>query len=98
MIGRLFKNIRGVAQPAIFFIPFTFYFVLFSVALALADYWLYTTALVPDSSFTDIFKLLLKAGTWFLFIILSVAFLSVIIPFLIFLVKKKKNAINVGIK
>jgi hypothetical protein len=40
----------------------------------------------------------LKAGTWFLFIILSVAFLSVIIPFLLFLVRKKKNIINVGIK
>ena len=98
MIGRLFKNIRGIAQPAIFFIPFTFYFVLFAVALVLANYWIGTEVLTPDSSFTDILKLLLKAGTWFLFIILSVAFLSVIIPFLLFLVRKKKNIINVGIK
>jgi hypothetical protein len=47
MIGRLYKNIRGIAQPAIFFIPFTFYFVLFAVALVLANYWIGTEVLTP---------------------------------------------------
>ena len=95
---RLFKNIRGVAQPAVFFIPFTFYFVLFAVALALAGYWVNTRSLIPGNSFADVFKLLLKAGAWFLVIILSVAFISVILPFILFVVKKRKNAIDVSIK
>jgi hypothetical protein len=98
MMGRLLKNIRGFAQPAVFFIPFTFYFVLFSVALLLARYWLGTKLQVQESSFTDIFKLLLKAGTWFLVIIISVALISVLLSFLLFLVKKKKNTVKVAIQ
>jgi len=97
-MGRLFKNIRGLAQPAVFFIPFTFYFVLFSVALLLANYWLGTKLQAPQSSFTDILKLLLKAGTWFLIIIISVALVSVLLSFLLFLIKKKKNAVKVFIQ
>lgn len=98
MMGRLFKNIRGITQPAVFYIPFTFYFVLFTVAVLLANYWVNTRSLVPDSSFADIFKLLLKAGFIFLVIILGIAFFSVIIPFIIFLVKKKKNHVDVAIQ
>jgi hypothetical protein len=98
MMGRLFKNIRGFAQPAVFFIPFTFYFVLFTVSILLANLWLGTKLQVPDSSFTDIFKLLLKAGTWFILIIIVIALISALISFLVFLVKKKKSAIRVFIK
>ncbi|MEP6846692.1 MAG: hypothetical protein ABI861_11835 [Panacibacter sp.] len=98
MMGRLFKNIRGFTQPAIFYIPFTYYFVLFTVAIALANNFLGTKLEVPDSSFTDIFKLLLKTGTWFLVMILVVALFSVLASFIVFLVKKKKNAIGVSIK
>lgn len=97
-MGRLFKNIRGLAQPAVFFIPFTFYFLLFTVGLVLANNWLSTALHAPQSSFTDILKLLIKTGTWFLIIILWVALLSVVISFLIFLAKKKSNHIKVSIK
>lgn len=97
-MGRLFKNIRGLVQPAVFYIPFTLYFVLFAVAIALANNWLGTKMQVPESSFTDIFKLLVKAGTWFVIIIIIVALLSAIVSFLAFLIKKKKNAITVSIK
>jgi hypothetical protein len=90
MMGRLFKNIRGFAQPAVFFIPFTFYFVLFTVAIVLANLWLGTELQVPESSFTDIFKLLLKAGTWFILIIIVVALLSALSPFSSFLSKRKR--------
>jgi len=97
-MGRLFKNIRGFAQPAVFFIPFTYYFVLFAVALALANNWLASKELVPNSSFADIFKLLVKTGAWFLLIIIAIAFISVFISFIIFLVKKKKNSISFSIQ
>ncbi|MBG9376622.1 DUF58 domain-containing protein [Panacibacter sp. DH6] len=97
-MGRLFKNIRGLAQPAVFFIPFTFYFILFTVGLVFANYWLHNRLLAPESSFTAILQLLVKTGTWFLIIILWVALLSVVISFLIFLAKKRSNHINVSIK
>lgn len=95
---RLVKNIRGITQPAVFYIPFTFYFVLFTVAILLANYWIDTKSLIPDSSFTDIFKLLIKTGIWFIAIILATAFLSVIIPFIVFLLKKKKNHVKIAIQ
>lgn len=64
----------------------------------LANLWLGAELQTPESSFTDIFKLLLKAGTWFIITIIIVALFSAFISFFIFLVKKKKNAINVSIK
>lgn len=97
-MGRLFKNIRGLTQPAVFYIPFTYYFVLFAVAIAFANHWLGTKMQVPESSFTDIFNLLLQTGVWFIIIIVTVALLSAVVSFLVFLIKKKKNAITVSIK
>src|SRR5436190_22907336 len=94
---RLFKNIRGVVQPAIFFVPITYYFFLFAVAIAIANAWLSSRELIPDNSFTDIFKLLVKTGVWFLVAMISIALLSVFISFIIFIWKKKKNNIRFSI-
>ena len=44
--------------------PFTFYFLLFGIAVLFANSWLGSQALIPDSSFADIFKLLLKTGVF----------------------------------
>jgi hypothetical protein len=90
---RLIKNIRGIIQPAVFFIPVTYYFFLFAVALAIANVWLSSRELIPGNSFTDIFKLLVKTGLWFLVAIIGLALLSVFISFIIFTWKKKRNNI-----
>jgi hypothetical protein len=94
---RLFKNIRGVVQPAVFFVPITYYFFLFAVALAIANAWLSSKELIPDNSFTDIFKLLVRTGVWFLAVIIGLALLSVFISFIIFIWKKKKNNISFSV-
>jgi hypothetical protein len=94
---RLIKNIRGILQPAIFFIPITYYFFLFAVALAIANSWLSSQELIPDNSFTDIFKLLVKTGIWFLVAIIGLALLSVFISFIIFTWKKKRNNITFSV-
>lgn len=93
MMGKLFKNIRGVIQPAVFYVPFTLYFLLFGVAVLLANSWLTSRALIPDSSFADIFKLLIKTGIWFLVAIVAVALISVLVAYLVFLWKKRKNSL-----
>ena len=93
MMGKLFKNIRAVIQPAVFYVPFTFYFLLFGIAVLFANSWLGSQALIPDSSFADIFKLLLKTGVWFLVAIITVAFISVLVAWLVFLWKKRKNSL-----
>src|SRR4030095_2880455 len=94
---RLIKNIRGILQPAIFFIPITYYFFLFAVALAIANSWLSSQELISDNSFTDIFKLLVKTGIWFLVAITGLALLSVFISFIIFTWKKKRNNIRFSV-
>jgi len=97
MMGRLIKNIRGFVQPAVFFVPFTYYFFLFAVALAIANAWLSSRELIPGSSFTDVFRLLVKTGVWFLITIISIALISVLISFIIFIWKKKRNNIHFSV-
>src|SRR6476620_4176041 len=94
---RLIKNIRGIVQPAVFFVPITYYFFLFAVALAIANAWLASRELSRDNSFTDIFNLLVKTGTWFLATILGLALLSVFVSFIVFTWKKKKNDISFSV-
>ncbi len=96
-MGRLIKNIRGFVQPAVFFVPFTYYFFLFAVALAIANAWLSSRELIPGSSFTDVFRLLVKTGVWFLITIISIALISVLISFIIFIWKKKRNNIQFSV-
>lgn len=94
MMGKLLKNIRGFLQPAVFYVPFTFYFLLFAVSVILANSWLQSRQVIPGSSFADIFKLLIKTGIWFLAIIILVALLSVVAAYFLFLWKKRKHNIN----
>ncbi len=96
-MGKAYKNIRNFFQPAVFFIPFTLYFILFTAALLLAQRWLAQKQKTPGTSFADIFSLLLKVAFWFVLIIILLAFLLVVISFLLFLWKKQKNNINFSI-
>ena len=94
---RLIKNIRSTITPAIFFVPFTYYFFLFVVALILANAWLTSRELIPDSSFADVFRLLIKTGIWFLVALIAIGLLSVLVSFLIFTWKKKRNNIQFSV-
>src|SRR5690242_3733026 len=77
-----------------FYIPFTWYFVLFSVAAILAYKWLQSKADVPDSAYKDIFALLVLLVIWFSVIILCLGLLSVVISFAYFKWKQKKTGID----
>lgn len=96
-MGKALKNIRGFLQPAVFFIPVTWYFILFAVGLFFARLWLLQKEKIPATSFADIFNLLMNVAFWFVVCILLIAFLSVTISFLIFFWKKKKNSINFSV-
>ncbi|MEP7320058.1 MAG: hypothetical protein ABI921_14980 [Panacibacter sp.] len=97
MMGRTLKNIRGFIEPVTFFIPFTYYFFLFAIAAVLTNNWLAQQAIMPDSSFGDIFKLLLKTGFWFIALIIIAALLSAFVSFIIFLWKKRKNGVQFSV-
>jgi hypothetical protein len=97
-MGRTLQYIRGQLRWALFFIPFTFYFLLFSVAGVLVYNWLLSNNTQPGSSFADIFTLLLKAAVWFVAVIVGVAIISSLLAYLVFVWRMKKNNIQFSIQ
>ncbi len=85
--------IKKTVQVVGFFVPFTWYFFLFSVAFYLSYIWLVDKPKIPDSAYSDIFPLLIKVTIWFCAAILLLAFISVLTSFLFFLWNKRKNKI-----
>lgn len=95
---KLIRNIRNNIQPAVYYIPFTWYFILFAAAAWIAGNWLTARELVPGSSFTDIFALLVKTGLWFLVAFIAIAFLSVLVAYGIFLWRKRKQVLRFSVQ
>lgn len=81
-------------RQAGFYIPFTVYFVVFAAAAAFAWNLLNNNEIQPDSSFADIFSLLLKVALWFTVAIIFIAFLSVLVSLLHFIYNKRKKGIS----
>jgi hypothetical protein len=92
-----FSQTRDRIKRAGFYIPFTIYFVVFAAAAFVGGKMLGQNEINANSSFADIFTLLLKVALWFCVAIISVAFLSVLVSYLFFLLKKKKSGINFNI-
>ncbi|HEX8277220.1 MAG TPA: hypothetical protein VF540_00940, partial [Segetibacter sp.] len=77
-----------------FYIPFTIYFVVFAVAVILSRNLLNNNEINANTSFADIFQLLLKIALWFTTAIISIALVTVLTSWLYFLIKKRKTGIN----
>jgi len=89
-----FSQTRDKIKQTAFYIPFTVYFVVFSVAAFIAFKMLGNNTIDADSSFADIFGLLLKVALWFCAAILSIAFLSVLVSYIYFIYKKRRSGIR----
>ena len=74
--------------------PFTWYFVIFSLAALIGYKWLQSKAEVPDSAYKDIFSLLLTLVFLFGVFILCLGLLTVIISFIFFKWKQKQAVID----
>lgn len=96
-MGKAIKNIRNFFEPGVFFIPFTLYFLFFATGIFIGYEWLMSKEQIPNTSFTDIFNLLMKVGFWFVIIITGIALLSVAASYIIFLWKKNRNAIHFSV-
>ncbi len=88
------KNFYLLLKRVGFYLPFTWYFVIFSLAGIAAYKWLQNKVGVPDSAYKDIFSLLLLLVMWFGAIILSLGLVSVIVSFLFFKWKQKKGELE----
>lgn len=88
------KNIRNLLLPASFFVPFTFYFVLFAGGSYWAYYLLMRQQILPDTLFSDLFHLFLRITAWFLAVMFAFALLTSAVAFIYFLVAKKRGRIT----
>jgi hypothetical protein len=77
-----------------YYVPFTLYFVLFLAGALLVGRLLGNNEIKADSSFSDIFTLLIKVAAWFSVIIIAVAFLTVFISSLYFFSRKRKGGVS----
>jgi hypothetical protein len=92
-----FFEAKNKIKHIAFYIPFTVYFFVFAFASFVAYKVLSHNTIEADSSFSDIFSLLLKVAIWFCVAIISVAFLSVFISYLFFIYHKRKTGIEFNI-
>jgi hypothetical protein len=79
------KGFKGIRNNITFYLPFTWYFVVFVVCCAAAYKWLSTQPKLPDTAYADIFPLLIHIAAFFVVVMLSISLLSVLISFLFFL-------------
>lgn len=87
-----FNTISGKAKPFVFYIPFTFYFLLFGAGTFLLWKYIQTSAALPGNSFSEIILLLLKVILFCIIILLSFSLLTVLISCIyIFIVKKREK-------
>ncbi len=77
-----------------FYVPFTWYFVVFAACCVAGYFWIDSFEKLPDTAYADIFPLLLNIAFWFLIVFLSVSFLSVVFAFVYFLNKKRKGLVQ----
>lgn len=85
---------RQVFQPFrrfFFYLPFTWYFVVFAICCTAGFFWIKTFRKLPDTAYADIFPLLLNIAFWFLVTFLSISLISVLISYIYFIINKRKG-------
>lgn len=92
-----FSRTTDKIKQAAFYIPFTIYFVVFAIAAFAGFKMLGSNEINADSSFVDIFQLLLKVALAFTVAIISIALIPVLISFVYFKYKQRKTGIRFDI-
>lgn len=93
MIKRL-KNASLVLKQAGIYVPVTWYFVLFLAFGGLVFRWLMQQQDVPGNAYGEIFTLLLKVAVVCASILLTWGLVSVLVPFLFFMIKKRRRKVH----
>lgn len=80
-----------------FFIPFRVNFVLLILCFVAGFLWLRDHTILPESSYSAIIHLLVSIAMYFILIILILSCLTSLLPWLLFIVKRKQQRIQVKI-
>ena len=86
-IARIREKIRNAG----YFIPVRMHLILLLISLFLAEGWIQKNNAVPQTARTAILNLFIVVTFWFAFGILLFSFLSVFVPWIIFLLDRKNN-------
>lgn len=97
MVRSRFRNISHFIKRTGFYLPFTIYFLLFAVAVGAGYSWLKRSAAIPDSSYKDIFKLLLSLVLLIGSAILCLGVFSVCFAFVYFRWKQRRVGTTVRV-
>lgn len=97
MKQRIVQIIKKIATSS-FYLPFTWYFVLFSITIFLGWNWLKQKELAPYTAYSDVFELLLRVGFGFVVAIISLAFITAVVPFAYFFYVRRKKRIDYRIE
>ena len=89
-----FKSFLLFLKRIGFYIPFTWYFVLFATAVWLGTVWLHHQEAIPESGFAAIFTLLFRFAKGFGLLLMGIAGFSVGVSLVYFFWKKKKTGID----
>ncbi|PBQ31118.1 hypothetical protein CNR22_04850 [Sphingobacteriaceae bacterium] len=95
MIRSRLKKLLFLGKRIGFYLPFTLYFLLFALAAFLGYRWLHRASEIPDSSYKDIFKLLLSLALFVGSFILCLGMLSVSVAFVYFKLQQRRRGILV---
>lgn len=79
-----------------FFIPFSIYLLLFIALTSLGYYWLKKSISLPESSYNDVYKLLLSVALASAVAIVSFGLITTLLSFCFFRIKKNQNKINLS--
>ncbi len=90
--------IREKLRRTGFFIPFRLHLLLLVIALLLAWQWLRKNNAIPETSRTAIIDVFITVTFWFALVILAFSFLTVFVPWILFLFSKKKQRSSLQIK
>jgi hypothetical protein len=93
-----FALIKNRIRYAGFFIPFRFFFLLLALALLAASYWLKKTRVLPETSYTAIIDLLIIVAMAFIAAVITISFITAIIPWILFLFNKRAGKLSIRVK
>lgn len=90
-----FNTISGKTKPFVFYIPFTFYFILFGLGTFLLWKYIQASAALPGNSFSEILLLLLKVILFCILLLLSFSLITVLISCIFILIVKKRGKLQI---
>lgn len=92
-----FPRITDKIKHAAFYIPFTVYFLVFAIAAFIGYNMLGNNEIDAETSYSDIFQLLLRVALGFTVAIILIAFIPVLISFIYFKYQQRKKTLRFDI-